>query len=310
MFFKKLICLATTIMVILSSSLSANANTYSNSAIIDLVTEISQIEEYSEWANAEITFGYELYGKDYISTTGNLYYLKSNDQCKGYIITNSTDDIILEFSNGTPAYDQLNITSSANCKKLYIDGIPAILNGSLFSYLNSDGSLYGTYDINGVMLAYSPQLQGSYNCIVAAISNLLWHWSINGYDELTTNMDFDDVKEEIKSIILAEGGYANDHIPDTIEEYVSTHGYSANVTNKWNPSFNNVKNEVASRPCLLGFAAGVYDEEDGHMTVCINTVSINGGWNYCVVMDGHSTSTVSKLWGDYNDFMAKVVMSD
>ena len=150
---------------------------------------------------------------------------------------------------------------------------------------------------NDVLPQYNPNLQGG-NCIVGAISNLMWHWSNNGYSSLVSGMTFQDVESEVDALINAEGGYANDNIPKTIKNYVKNknNGYSASVTNKRNPSFSNVKTETASRPCLLGFAAGSpYSAKVGHMTVCVGTRTTNNRVNYCKLMDGHSTSVIEKM---------------
>lgn len=139
----------------------------------------------------------------------------------------------------------------------------------------------------------------------------MWHWSINGYSNLANGMTFEGVEAEIDRLINSHGGYANDNIPATIKDYVKSkdNSYSVTVTNKWNPSFTNVKSEVGSRPCLLGFAAGSpYSDKEGHMTVCVGTREVNGV-QYCKVMDGWSTSISEKKWGSYNDFMSKVKLS-
>ncbi len=138
----------------------------------------------------------------------------------------------------------------------------------------------------------------------------MWHWSINGYSSLASGMTFVEVEEQVDGIITAEGGYANSNIPATIEKYVKAKStYSVSVTNKPNPTFSNVKTEVASRPCLLGFAAGSpYSDTVGHMTVCVGTRTVSST-NYVSVMDGWETYVVEKAWGSYNDFMSKVVLS-
>jgi len=115
----------------------------------------------------------------------------------------------------------------------------------------------------------------------------MWHWSNNGYSSLASGMTFQGVESEVDALS----------------------SYSASVTNKWSPTFSNVKTETASRPCLLGFAAGSdYSDKEGHMTVCVGTRTASNV-NYCKLMDGHNTSVVEKQWGSYNDFMSKVTLS-
>ena len=215
----------------------------------------------------------------------------------------------MEFSVGTPAYDNMSETLKTDeAKRVYVNAMPAVLNGTIYSELNMSGETLKSFDaFTGAELMYDPHEQGG-NCIVGAISNLMWQWSINGYSNLANGMTFEGVEAEIDRLINSHGGYANDNIPATIKDYVKSkdNSYSVTVTNKWNPSFTNVKSEVGSRPCLLGFAAGSpYSDKEGHMTVCVGTREVNGV-QYCKVMDGWSTSISEKKWGSYNDFMSKV----
>lgn len=279
--------------------------------IAEFAQEISQDANYATWATASPVFGYELYGANLEDVVGNLYYMENNGSSEGYVIINESGNSILEFSVGTPAYDNMSETFNDETKRLYVNAMPAVLNGSVYSELNMSGETLKSFDVvTGAMLMYDPHEQGG-NCIVGAISNLMWHWSINGYSSLASGMSFEDVEAEIDSLINSHGGYANNNIPDTIKDYVKSKNssYSVTVTNKWNPTFNNVKSEVASRPCLLGFAAGSpYSDTVGHMTVCTGTREVSGV-QYCKVMDGWSTSIAEKQWGNYNDFMSKVVLS-
>lgn len=181
------------------------------------------------------------------------------------------------------------------------------------AYLNLNllGEVKETVGIGSdATLFYNPNPQSG-NCIVGAISNLLWFWGGNGYSTLTSNMSFKDVESKVDSLINAEGGYANKNIPNTIKKYIKnkSSSYSVSVNNKWSPSFSDVKSETNSRPCLLGFAAGSpYSKNVGHMTVCVGTRSVKSG-QFCKLMDGWSSQVVEKQWGNYNDFMSKVRMS-
>ncbi len=257
--------------------------------------EISETDDnYSVWRDAELEYGYELLGADMVTPIGDLYYVEANSQNVGYMIVDNA-----EFSTGTPAYDMYQKEKrDASALYLYINAMPAIYNNGILLDINQSGEIYQSFDvINDVLPQYNPNLQGG-NCIVGAISNLMWHWSNNGYSSLVSGMTFQDVESEVDALINAEGGYANDNIPKTIKNYVKNknNGYSASVTNKRNPSFSNVKTETASRPCLLGFAAGSpYSAKVGHMTVCVGTRTTNNRVNYCKLMDGHSTSVIEKM---------------
>ena len=282
------------------------------SYIVDFAQEISQDEDYATWATASPVFGYEVYGENLQDVVGNLYYMENAGDNVGYVIINELGSSILEFSVGTPAYDNMSEALNTNeTKRLYVNAMPAVINGSIYSELKMSGETIKSFDIEtGVVPMYDPHEQGG-NCIVGAISNLMWHWSINGYSSLASGMSFEDVEAKVDSLINSHGGYANNNIPATIKDYVKSKNssYSVTVTNKWSPTFNNVKTEVASRPCLLGFAAGSpYSDKEGHMTVCTGTREASGV-KYCKVMDGWSTSIAEKQWGTYNDFMSKVTLS-
>lgn len=181
------------------------------------------------------------------------------------------------------------------------------------AYLNLNllGEVKETVGIGSdATLFYNPNPQSG-NCIVGAISNLLWFRGGNGYSTLTSNMSFKDVESKVDSLINAEGGYANKNIPNTIKKYIKnkSSSYSVSVNNKWSPSFSDVKSETNSRPYLLGFAAGSpYSKNVGHMTVCVGTRSAKSG-QFCKLMDSWSSQVVEKQWGNYNDFMSKVRMS-
>lgn len=280
--------------------------------ITNFAQELSYDADYSAWSNSTPTWGYSLYGSDFETVVGHLYYMVLNGQNVGYVIINAAGNSVLEFSVGVPAFDCINSQiARANLKRIYVNCMPAILSGNTYMDISMSGDILQAVDIqNGIMPAYNPQIQGG-NCIVGAISNLMWHWSINGYSSLANNMSFQDVESEIDDLINDAGGYANDNIPSTIKNYVKSKNssYSVTVTNKWSPTFSNVKTEVASRPCLLGFAKGSpFSKEVGHMTVCTGTRTV-GTTNYVKLMDGWSDTITEKQWGTYNDFMSKVVMS-
>jgi len=266
-------------------------------------------ENYSSWLDSDVVFGYDLYSMDGRSITGKLFYV-TNIECEGYIIVDCLDNTVVEFSMALPAYDLISVDSNKQYTYIYENAIPMLSSEGNYYYISMDGQL--TLYQSDISLLYYPNTQSG-NCIVGAISNLVWHYGKNGYSSLISGMTFSDVEDKVDTLITNEGGYANKNIPNTIKKYVSnkSSSYSVTVTNKWSPSFSDVSTETVSRPCLLGFAADAnspYSKTVGHMTVCVGTRTVNK-INYVKVMDGWSTSVAEKKWGAYNDFISKVKMS-
>lgn len=84
---------------------------------------------------------------------------------------------------------------------------------------DSDFSLENT--INAKIPGVSPQLQGAYNCIVAALGNVLWYKASNGYPAFTGNgsISFNTLKSRIKTIMLNYQGYTNNSVPVAASRY-------------------------------------------------------------------------------------------
>lgn len=268
---------------------------------------VANDEEYSDWKDADLEFAYDLYSMDCEKILCKLFYVERAEY-KGYVIVDCSDNTVLEFSLGRPAFDLVNTSEIIEVKYIYENAMPVLLGDGKYYNIYGNGDMIPISDITP---CYYPNEQGNSNCIVAAISNLMWHYGKNGYSSLINGMTFDGVKNKVDNLINAEGGYQNKNIPNTIKKYVKNKSsYSVSVTNKWNPTFNNVKTETNNRPCLLGFAAGKgsYSTSVGHMTVCVGTRTANK-INYVKVMDGWSTSITEKKWGTYNDFISKVTMS-
>ncbi len=131
---------------------------------------------------------------------------------------------------------------------------------------------------------------------------VLWK---NGYSSLISGKTFSDVKSSVDTIMVNYGGYKNANIPSTLQSYML--GRYKSATNVSSPAFSTLKSEIDNDyPCLLGFAAGSsYSSTVGHMTLCVGYVKISSDYYSCVV-DGHSSSTVTKVWTKYNDFICKV----
>lgn len=311
----KKIYLILTLALILtfSNSLCLSANEQDNLSteeayIIDTVNAFVNYlslndDNYSEWRNSCLEYGYPLLNYEMDNTEALLYYVKNSEGNIGYVIWGKTNSMILEYSTIAPAYDSTKIDDIEAL--LYINCIPAVYSNNTYYFLSSAGEVILSYS----KLRYYPNLQIN-NCIVCAISNLLWHYGENGYSSLISGMAYTNVDSTVDSIMSSLGGYTNNNIPSTINWYVSSKStYSVSVTNQWSPTFYNVQTEVASRPCLLGFAAGSpYSDTVGHMTLCVGTRLYND-WGYVQVIDGHSSYVVEKAWGSYNDFISKVVFN-
>jgi len=164
------------------------------------------------------------------------------------MIVDIEDGSVVEFSNAIPPYELITEIETGNAIYIYDNCFPKIdCEGKIYN-VASDGSIMFYKDLT--KLNYTPNRQGDSNCIVCAIGNLMWHYGNNGYPSLISGMEFSDVKTKIDEIIMNEGGYANNNIPETISKYVKgrNSGYSVSVTNKWYPSYKDVKKEVAKRP--------------------------------------------------------------
>lgn len=240
-----------------------------------------------------------------------LYYVCNGDSCVGYIIVDCSDNTVVEFSTAPLSpYDNIDQETGADYLYIYNNGIPIIYSDGFYFFVSMDGNLSFYKSENAGR--YYPNLQSG-NCIVGAISNLMWHYGKNGYAFLISGMTFNQVEAKVDSYMTALGGYTNANIPNTIGRYVQdkSSSYTPSVQNKWNPSFTDVSNEVSSRPCLLGFAASSdspYGPKAGHMTVCVGTSTVSG-IKYVSVMDGWKTEVTQRQWNtNYNDFMSKVTI--
>ena len=277
------------------------------STIDKFMFEIAEMDEFSSWEDASAHYAYDLYGEDLTTVNYQLFYVTdTNDDYSGYMIYDCNNDAIVELSRGEAPYDLIQKNACLSYTYLYHNGWPeCYVNGAYFS-VNYDGSMEFMRG-NTAIRSYDPHLQGG-NCIVGAISNLLWYHGHNGYPGLTSGVTFSQVENRVDSIITWLGGYANNNIPQTISTYVNWYSsYSVSVTNHWNPTFSLVSAIVNARPCLLGFAAGSpYSPTVGHMTVCVDAMT-QLGYNLVGLMDGHHTYIVYKEWGTYNDFAADVV---
>lgn len=163
-----------------------------------------------------------------------------------------------------------------------------------------------------VLPGVTPQLQESYNCIAAALSNIMWYWGSHGYPSLISGKTFTGVKNSIQSLFVSYGqGFANNAVPQIANLYGSevSPNVSFNASTVWTNSPATMVNEIDhGYPCMVGFAAGPppsYSEIAGHMTMCFGYY-YSGTTLYIVLADGHSDSSVTKIWSSYNDCTIKL----
>ena len=295
-------------------------------------TIISMQDEYSDWEGCTLVDAGELQCDDEFGHV-ILYNVMNNlGEMKGYVIYSVTNDLIMEYSKNEDPYTVAESTHNISgvFNRVYSYGNYAVMTensciildgaGYIIDSINTNGSSGMTGLINGgeneintlVGGTISPQLQGNYNCIACAISNLIWYYGHNGYSSLIQyHNTFSSVINTVTVIMNSLGGFTNANIPATLSSYMGALLYSA--TNDWSPSTSKMVTEInANRPFLLGFAAGSlvfsYSTTEGHMTMCVGYAQL-GLMYYPVVVDGHSTETVTRMWSDYNDFMCKIHMN-
>ena len=305
-------------MIMLSLGLNTNfsyAQMDSNDEFtqkVDLFIENVASNEniFSAWESVNVVKANELYNLEH-NLTGFLYKLyNAQEEYVGYAIYSIDYSSVVEYSMNIPPYEkfikELNIGFDGDMYYIYESGGYAISNGTEFFAFDEFGSLNTTHTgiaPCGILPNVSPQLQGSDNCIVAAISNMIWYEGNNRYPFLISGLSFANVKSRINTYMLNHGGYANSNISYAIEDYVNIRnsGYELSDVSQWNPSLSLVKQIIdGGRPLLLGYAAGSpYSSTVGHMTLC---VGYSGSYVY--LADGHSSSIVSKIWNSsYNDFV-------
>ena len=230
----------------------------------------------------------------------------------GYII--SVDDTILEFSESPSPYRTIELKEG---ESLYYD--PAT-----YSKINSDvatkilaapQSLEDQTEENAIppmtravnlLSNVTCNLKGNYDSVVAALSNVMWYWGGHGYSSLTSGMLFSEVEDEID--YLFNGSYSSSNVLSVANTYAgmctSSNYFTGGAT--WYPNYYDAYTEIdAGYPCMVNFASGNLEYSGAHMTMCCGySYSVNG--NFLYLVDGYSTSIVTKLWTSYNDCVIKL----
>ena len=223
----------------------------------------------------------------------------------GYAII--IEDTIVEFAEGESPYNRMQYNEDTQC--LYYDFISykAINKEEVkrISYIPLDSiKIMADRGSSKKLSGVSPQLQGSNNCIVAALGNVIWYWGGHGYSSFTSGKNFTQVKTALDALFPS---YANNYVVSVAHSYASNYSCGFTGYANWSPSFAFVKTEInAGYPCMVGFAAGSdYSPTYGHMTMCYGYL-VNDSGNYVRLADGHSTLMVTKLWTSYNDCVIKL----
>lgn len=234
----------------------------------------------------------------------------------GYIIWDKVNNVICEISLNYPSYIIFMQTKDITNAECYYDsGIYYVIYDGIISYLDEFGNVYNIVNPTetvpfSVLPNVTPQLQQNDNCIVAALANVMYYWSNNGYTALNYMSSFEAIKQAISS--LFNNSYANNSVPSVAEGYVKSCCSSWSVVSNviWQPSISDYTYEIdRGYPCMVGFAAapGSYSESVGHMTMGCGYIMQNSNTYLLALADGHSSSIVYKLWSSvYNDCIITV----
>lgn len=240
------------------------------------------------------------------------FYENSNPVGYAVIIDNQ----VVEFSEKASPY--LLYSSDYDNKIFYYDyaNYGEIVENSLICF-SSDGELLpdvsveGDIALAGVLPGVSPQLQESHNCVATALSNLIWYWGNHGKSSLISGRTFTNVKNDITTHFNNYGqGFSNNAvlaIANVYGRYVSPAVTFSGGAVWSNSSATMVADIDSGYPCLVGFKAaqGSYSTVVGHMTMCFGYY-YSGSNLYIVLADGHSSSSVTKIWASYNDCTIRV----
>lgn len=266
--------------------------------VYNFIDDIAQSEMFCDWAEADIVMEYIYsYTKDNLKVY-KLDVMENNIQL-GYILSDESGNIISYSRNSEPEdfmRDYCNIYTGEDSEEYNAACASAYSDSGLQAY----GSPYKVID--GV----SPQLQGNFNCVVTAASNVIWYYGNNGHQSLIKNYSFYDVKMAMTNCYKYNGGIGNNDVtPKAIEVYIYARGlsdaYSSNVNLYWdqNATKELMISEVnEGKPMMLGFRAGsVYSDSAGHMTMCYG-YQVTGGNTYAYVASGHEAYGTFVKWDD------------
>ena len=236
----------------------------------------------------------------------------------GYVIT--IDSVIYEFSESPSPYQGYSLDNTHN---LYYDYVNyGIENDEAITYIDSTGNPFLSIDKKtktviylsdmcydrGILPGATFNLQGSYNCIVAALANIMWYWGTNFNSNFIVNKTFDQIKAILTVMFNNNGGCSNNNvlsIANLYSTYCST-GVTFTGGAVWtNLPYTMIAEINSGYPCMVGFAAapGSYSTTVGHMTMCYGYTFTSQYQSYYIyLVDGHASNTVVKLWNStFND---------
>ena len=334
-------------LVLLSSIVSAydsNANNnffYSydiksmRSNIADYIEALSvQDDSYTFCINATFNPISELYDNSLLDISSLLFGIYVENEYKGYVIIRNSDFKVLESALCDIPYNMNSLSKSNDSIKwvydygnyaVSINNAPPVYLSSNFENDQFNDAYFKTDSLLRSNLPNVPIfLQKSYTCIVCATSHLLLYWNNNGFNGLTPIITSQSQFESLMTTVASHfTSYTNNNIPGSVAKYAATrtpnpnygeptgNRYVITAINRWYPDYSDVTSEISnSRPVYLGYAAGSdYSPIAGHMTMCVGARTSILESNYVAVVDGHSSSIVTKIWADdYNDFICSVIV--
>ncbi len=192
------------------------------------IKEIIKIQpEYNSWEDGTLQFSVDLYGDD---INYKIYDVLSADETKlGYILLDENNKLC-EYSQNVNPYEVVVEKYGLRGVCGYNNGIYEITYNNEVYYFDVTGCLIDKSQAEGGSIGYTtygyvpgkitPQLQKNDNCIVAAISNMIWYYGKNGYSSLIKNKSFKDVKSLVSKTMNNLGGYKNKYIPKTFKKII------------------------------------------------------------------------------------------
>ncbi len=232
------------------------------------------------------------------------------------------DGVIYEFASHTSPF-RAALDSFAGFELYFDPAAYCYLDEDNVYLLNSLGDIVSVNPLNntlplenisggvavcGTLPGVSPQLQGSTNCVAAALANVFWYLGSHGFSALTSSISFESLKDRLQNLFLHNGGLANRNVPTVANLYAQERSSSlaCSSTVVWNPTIITVVNEIgAGYPCMLGYSSSNTYYSAPHMTMCCGYQEATPGF-YVKLVDGHSTSIIMRLWDSSNDCVITV----
>lgn len=259
----------------------------------------------------------DLYDADLEKNVYEFFTFGNNNIVEGYVILRTSDKTIIESS--------VTNIMPYNYEKKDID---YVYNYYDYGYVNLDGSIVYRSKLEEVDEKFDliinqnmrkiqlPNakiyLQKSHNCIACAMAHAVVYYKYNGYPNICSVINqngFESLMAILESNMNSVGGMANKNISLAFAKYAENslgNKYRILSNGITSPSYATLKNAITNGfPVMLGYAAGSpYSSIYGHMTLCIGAANLAVENEYVIIIDGHSSSTVTRLWNSlYNDYI-------